>query len=38
MEVPPLPERVKTDMSDVVENIAEDDARWWVEDEVQRHF
>ncbi len=38
MEVPPLPERVKTDVSDVVENIAEDDARWWVEDEVQRHL
>jgi DNA (cytosine-5)-methyltransferase 1 len=28
MEVPSLPERVKTDVSDVVENIAEDDARW----------
>lgn len=38
MEVPALPERVKTDVSDVVENIAEDDARWWVEDEVQRHL
>jgi DNA (cytosine-5)-methyltransferase 1 len=38
MEVPSLPERVKTDVSDVVENLAEDDARWWVEDEVQRHL
>jgi DNA (cytosine-5)-methyltransferase 1 len=38
MGVPPLPKRVKTDVSDVVENIAEDDARWWVEDEVQRHL
>jgi DNA (cytosine-5)-methyltransferase 1 len=38
MEVPSLPERVKTDVSDVVENLAEDDARWWVEDEVERHL
>jgi DNA (cytosine-5)-methyltransferase 1 len=38
MEVPPLPERVKTDVSDVVENLAENDARWWVEDEVERHL
>jgi DNA (cytosine-5)-methyltransferase 1 len=38
MEVPSLPERVKTDVSDVVENLAEEDARWWVEDEVERHL
>jgi DNA (cytosine-5)-methyltransferase 1 len=26
------------EVSDVVENLAEDDARWWVEDEVERHL
>jgi DNA (cytosine-5)-methyltransferase 1 len=38
MEVPALPEKVKADVSDVVEKLAEEDARWWVEDEVQRHL
>jgi DNA (cytosine-5)-methyltransferase 1 len=38
MEVPALPERIKTDVSDVVENLAEDDIRWWTEDEVERHL
>ena len=38
VEVPPLPEKVKTDLSCVVENISDDDNRWWVDDEVQRHL
>jgi len=38
IEVPPLPEKVKTNVSYVVEKIQDGDARWWVEDEVQRHL
>jgi DNA (cytosine-5)-methyltransferase 1 len=37
-EVPPLPERVKTNVSHVIENLSDDDSRWWVEDQVQRHL
>jgi DNA (cytosine-5)-methyltransferase 1 len=38
IEVPPLPEKVKTNVKDIVENIPDDDDRWWVEDKVQRHL
>ncbi len=38
VEVPPLPEKVKTDLSCVVEDISDDDNRWWLDDEVQRHL
>jgi DNA (cytosine-5)-methyltransferase 1 len=38
IDVPPLPEKVKTNVSDVVENISDADTRWWIEDEVQRHL
>jgi DNA (cytosine-5)-methyltransferase 1 len=37
-EVPPLPERVKNNVSHVIENLSDDDPRWWVEDQVQRHL
>jgi DNA (cytosine-5)-methyltransferase 1 len=37
-EVPPLPEKVTTNVSHIVENIPDDDTRWWTEDEVQRHL
>lgn len=38
LEIPSLPEKVKTDLSDVVENISDGDERWWSDDEVQRHL
>jgi DNA (cytosine-5)-methyltransferase 1 len=38
VEVPPLPEKVKTDMSSVIENISDGDDRWWCDREVQRHL
>ncbi|MEG4392339.1 DNA (cytosine-5-)-methyltransferase [Microcoleus sp. BROC3] len=38
VEVPPLPEKVKTDVSCVVENLSDDDNRWWVDNEVKRHL
>lgn len=38
LEVPPLPEKVKTGLSCIVENISDNDERWWLEDEVQRHL
>lgn len=38
VEVPPLPEKVKTDLSYLVENISDGDDRWWLDDDVQRHL
>ncbi|NJL66181.1 MAG: DNA cytosine methyltransferase [Microcoleus sp. SM1_3_4] len=38
VEVPPLPEKVTTDLSCVVENILDEDDRWWLHEEVQRHL
>lgn len=38
IEVPPLPEKVKTNVSCIVEDIPDDDTRWWTKDEVQRHL
>lgn len=38
VEVPPLPEKVKTDLSCLVENISDGDDRWWLDDDVQRHL
>jgi DNA (cytosine-5)-methyltransferase 1 len=38
IEVPPLPDRVSTNVSDIVENLSDDDPRWWSEHEVQRHL
>jgi DNA (cytosine-5)-methyltransferase 1 len=38
IEVPSLPDRVTTNVSDIVENLSEDDIRWWSEDEIQRHL
>jgi DNA (cytosine-5)-methyltransferase 1 len=38
VEVPPLPEKVKTNLSCVIENISDGDARWWCDREVQRHL
>lgn len=38
LEIPPLPNKIKSDLSSVLENISDDDDRWWSEDEVRRHL
>jgi DNA (cytosine-5)-methyltransferase 1 len=38
LSIPPLPSRIKTDLSFVIESLAEDDERWWSDDEVERHL
>lgn len=38
VEIPPLPEKVTTDLSCIVEDILDGDDRWWLNDEVQRHL
>jgi DNA (cytosine-5)-methyltransferase 1 len=38
LEVPPLPGKIKFDLSFVLENISDNDDRWWPEDEVKRHL
>lgn len=38
IEAPPLPEKVKIDLSCVVENISDGDDRWWSDREIQRHL
>ncbi|MEM7580962.1 MAG: DNA (cytosine-5-)-methyltransferase [Cyanobacteria bacterium P01_A01_bin.80] len=38
IEVPPLPQKLKTGLNCVVENISDDDERWWFEDKVQHHL
>ncbi|MGL4497643.1 MAG: DNA cytosine methyltransferase [Planktothrix sp.] len=38
LEVPSLPKQVKPGLNTLVENLADDDNRWWIEDEVQRHL
>lgn len=38
LEIPPLPSKIKTDLSSIVESLAEEDTRWWSDDEVKRHL
>ncbi len=38
IEVPPLPEKVTTNVRSIVENLSDNDPRWWSETEVQRHL
>lgn len=38
LEVPSLPNKLAFDLGLVVENISDDDDRWWSEDEVKRHL
>jgi DNA (cytosine-5)-methyltransferase 1 len=38
LDVPSLPDKIKADLSLVVENISDNDARWWSDDEVERHL
>ncbi|HBB34289.1 MAG TPA: DNA (cytosine-5-)-methyltransferase [Cyanobacteria bacterium UBA8803] len=37
-EIPSLPDKIEFDLSLVVENIPDNDDRWWHEDEVKRHL
>ncbi|MGF1497004.1 MAG: DNA cytosine methyltransferase [Elainellaceae cyanobacterium] len=38
LEVPPLPDKIKANLSSVVESISDHDDRWWSDDEVKRHL
>lgn len=38
LEIPPLPRKIKFDLSFVLEDIPNTDDRWWTEDEVKRHL
>jgi DNA (cytosine-5)-methyltransferase 1 len=38
LDVPPLPKENEFDLDSIVENIADEDNRWWPESEVQRHL
>jgi DNA (cytosine-5)-methyltransferase 1 len=38
LDVPPLPEKVKTNVGHIVESLVENDERWWSDEEVQRHL
>jgi DNA (cytosine-5)-methyltransferase 1 len=38
LDVPALPDRVKVDLSHVVEALTDNDSRWWSENEVKRHL
>lgn len=38
LDVPALPDKIKADLSFVIENIADDDERWWSDNEVKRHL
>jgi DNA (cytosine-5)-methyltransferase 1 len=37
-EVPDLPKKVETTVSSIVEQLSEDDDRWWSDTEVERHL
>lgn len=38
LNVPSLPDKIKADLSFVIENISDDDDRWWSDYEVKRHL
>ena len=38
LDVPSLPDKIKADLSFIVENISNNDDRWWSDDEVKRHL
>jgi len=35
LDVPSLPDKIKADLSFVIENISDNDDRWWSDDEVK---
>ncbi|MGP1386622.1 MAG: DNA cytosine methyltransferase [Thainema sp.] len=38
LDVPSLPDKIKADLSFIIENISDDDDRWWSDNEVKRHL
>lgn len=38
LDIPALPDKIKADLSSVIENISADDERWWSDNEVKRHL
>ncbi len=38
LDIPALPDKIKADLSFVIENISDDDDRWWSDNEVKRHL
>jgi len=38
LDVPALPNNIKADLSFVIENISDNDDRWWSDNEVKRHL
>lgn len=38
LEVPPLPDKPAASLEDIVENLVENDDRWWQAEEVDRHL
>lgn len=38
LDVPELPDKIKANLSFVLENIPNDDERWWSDNEVKRHL
>jgi DNA (cytosine-5)-methyltransferase 1 len=38
LEVPSLPDKIKANLNLVIENISDNDNRWWSDDEVKRHL
>lgn len=38
LEVPPLPEKSKLSLENIVENLTGNDERWWSEEEINRHL
>jgi DNA (cytosine-5)-methyltransferase 1 len=38
LDIPALPNKIKSDLSSVIEKISDDDEIWWSDDEVKRHL
>lgn len=38
LDLPSLPDKIKADLSLIVEDISDNDRRWWSDDEVKRHL
>lgn len=38
LDVPTLPDKIDSDLSFIVEDLPENDQRWWSDDEVKRHL
>jgi DNA (cytosine-5)-methyltransferase 1 len=38
LDIPALPQKVEPDLNPIIEELPDDDARWWSDDEVERHL